>query len=278
MCGRIYGDLMSYGEVSANIQGWRDYPEILTDSLWILPSRDRSGLHSKFSPDMFHGAFIPQVAYQLIKRYTMPGDIVLDPMCGSGTSLIEGIRLGRRVVGWDINPEAIGLTKSLVSDVIEGDCSPHLLECSVRDATVSPATNCAFSDPDVRAQLAILHPPYHDIIKFSAMQGDLSNCKTLEEFRAKCFEVIYNCRSVLVDKGTLAVVIGDKYENGKVVPLGFYVMEDAIRCGFDLKGIVVKNYGETKGKGQNTNLWRYRAMLGGFYVFKHEYIYVLQKT
>ena len=34
---------------------------------------------------------------------------------------------------------------------------------------------------------------------------------------------------------------------------------------------------ETKGKMNQKELWRYRALSGGFYVFKHEYIFLFQK-
>jgi len=47
--------------------------------------------------------------------------------------------------------------------------------------------------------------------------------------------------------------------------------------GYILKSIIVKNFEETKGKMNQKELWRYRALSGGFYVFKHEYIFLFQK-
>lgn len=46
-----------------------------------------------------------------IERYSRPGDIVLDPFCGSGVTVIEGIRLNRKAIGIDINPIAIVSTR-----------------------------------------------------------------------------------------------------------------------------------------------------------------------
>lgn len=55
----------------------------------------------------FHpGRFLPQIPAALIGALTMPGDLVLDPFCGSGTTLVEAQRLGRNAVGIDINPVA----------------------------------------------------------------------------------------------------------------------------------------------------------------------------
>ena len=47
--------------------------------------------------------------------------------------------------------------------------------------------------------------------------------------------------------------------------------------GFLLKGIIVKNFGETKGKANKQGIWRYRALKSDFYIFKHEYIFVFKK-
>ena len=49
-------------------------------------------------------------------------------------------------------------------------------------------------------------------------------------------------------------------------------------AGFRTKALVVKNItGNELGKGRSTNLWRYRALAGGYYIFKHDYVIVFQK-
>ncbi len=47
-----------------------------------------------------------------IQKYSLPGDVVLDPFCGSGVTVIESVRLRRRAIGIDINPIAVFLTKN----------------------------------------------------------------------------------------------------------------------------------------------------------------------
>ena len=75
-----------------------------------------------------------------------------------------------------------------------------------------------------------------------------------------------------------ALIIGDKYAYGELVPLGFECMARMNKLGFRTKSIIVKNIeGNEKCKGKNANLWRYRALYGGFYIFKHEYIIIFQK-
>ena len=73
------------------------------------------------------------------------------------------------------------------------------------------------------------------------------------------------------------MVIGDKYSSGSWIPVGFYSMQKLIETGFTLKSIIVKNFEGTRGKRNQEELWRYRALAGGYYVFKHEYIFLMQK-
>ncbi len=56
--------------------------------------------------------FAPTFAREAIKAFTNPGDTVLDPFCGGGTSLIEALALGRRVAAFDISTLAVFLTRA----------------------------------------------------------------------------------------------------------------------------------------------------------------------
>src|SRR5438874_12939771 len=47
----------------------------------------------------------------LLQQYTTPESLVLDPFCGSGVTLIEALKLGRRAIGIDINPAAALLSR-----------------------------------------------------------------------------------------------------------------------------------------------------------------------
>ena len=66
-----------------NLDNWKE-SEILTDSLWIIPERDRTGKHNGF----YHGNFVPQIPHQFILRYTKKNEIVFNPFLGSGIGVI----------------------------------------------------------------------------------------------------------------------------------------------------------------------------------------------
>jgi hypothetical protein len=55
----------------------------------------------------FPAKLVPQIPAHLILNLSEAGDTVLDPFCGSGTTLIESLRHGRKCIGTDVNPVAI---------------------------------------------------------------------------------------------------------------------------------------------------------------------------
>lgn len=65
----------------------------------------------------FPGNFIPQIPAYLIQLLSDPGDLVLDPFCGSGTTGVEAIHLGRRAWLSDINHASIQVTCGKIAAV-----------------------------------------------------------------------------------------------------------------------------------------------------------------
>ena len=83
------------------------------DSLWIIGPRAKGGKRE----NNYHGNFVPQIPDHLIRRYTEPGDIVLEPFMGSGTTLYECESLGRNYIGFDINEEIIRDTCAIAKNI-----------------------------------------------------------------------------------------------------------------------------------------------------------------
>ena len=88
---------------------------------WEFSDADTRNLTHWYHP--FHGKFIPQIPRTIIEHLTEPGDTILDPFCGSGTTLIESNVLNRRAIGVDISPIAL-----LLSRVKTTYIRPELLE------------------------------------------------------------------------------------------------------------------------------------------------------
>jgi DNA methylase len=265
-------DQVRTGKVNdINLHRWKEYQEIITDSLWALPKRDTSGAHLGW----YWGNFVPQIPRQMMLRYTKKGDWVLDPFLGSGTTLIECRRLGRNGIGIELSDEIA----NKAADLVEKQACKTSTETRVITAdsrTFDLRATLAEYGQD-RLQLLIMHPPYHDIIRFTGDERDLSNAGSTDDF-LRMFATVLDNVGALLEKGRyLAVVIGDKYSAGEWVPLGFMCMNEVIERSYLLKSIVVKNFDETRAKREQKQLWRYRALVGGFYIFKHEYILLFQK-
>lgn len=63
--------------------------------------------------------FIPQIPNMLIQELSSFGETILDPFCGSGTSLVEARRLGRHAMGVDANPLACLISRAKASQISE---------------------------------------------------------------------------------------------------------------------------------------------------------------
>lgn len=260
-----------------NLNNWKEYQDIITDSLWIIGERDKSGAHR----GDYHGNFIPQIPNQLMRRFTKKGDVVLDTFLGSGTTLIECKRLGRNGIGIELLPKIAEMAKQRISQESLFDkkvFTEVLVADSTKKETRQRVDEILKSHGRGNVQLIIMHPPYHDIIKFSNRPDDLSNAKSVQEFLKLFGDVVSNFLDLLERKHYLAVVIGDKYTNSEWVPLGFMTMQEVLnRDGLILKSILVKNMVNNRAKRNQEHLWRYRALVGGFYIFRHEYILLFQK-
>lgn len=252
-----------------DLKEWKSI-DVNIDSLWIIDKRDNSGVHNA----NYHGNFVPQIPRELMQRFTKKGDFVLDTFLGGGTTLIETQRLERNGIGIELQEEVAKQTKklikqeakeNLVSDIYVGDSSNFEYEKLLEKYNIN------------NVQFIIYHPPYWDIIKFSEQEKDLSNCPTLENFLEKLEKTIVDSTKILQKGRYCAIVIGDKYEKGQVIPLGFYCMQLFQKHKMKLKAILVKNFNETKGKQNQQALWKYRALANNLYLFKHEYIFVFKK-
>lgn len=252
-----------------NLDNWKE-SEIWTDSLWIISKRDKTGKHNGF----YHGNFIPQIPRQFILRYTKKNEIIFDPFLGSGTTTYEAENLNRNFIGIDIQKKLVDCVgkniefKDNFFDLIIGD--------STKIETFERVRQALYNHKKKNIQLAILHPPYANIIKFSDLKDDLSNAKSLKDFLEKFSLVLKNTIEILEKGRYLVIVIGDKYTAGQWIPLGFYCLNEAQKLGLTLKSIIVKNMEGNRAKRNKEGIWRYRALSSDYYIFKHEYILIFK--
>lgn len=231
-------------------------PEMTT--IWNFPERGTWATHSGIYP----GNWSPYVPRNLILKYTKKGDWVLDQFMGSGTTIVEGKLLNRNVIGVDINEEAVCLTEKNINFPCESTSKVYVLKGSALDLD--------FVKND-SIDLICTHPPYANIIKYSDnAPEDLSNL-CVDDFMTQLTLVASESLRVLKKNHSCAIMMGDMRYKGKVVPLGFKVMNCFMDVGFKIKEIIIKQQHNCK----SNQYWRKREI--NFYLLEHEYIFVFEK-
>lgn len=198
----------------------------------------------------------------LILRYTKSEDWILDQFMGSGTTLVEAKLLNRNAIGVDINSQSVSIAKMNLK-----------FRCETKSKIFvenGDATNLHFIK-DNRIDFICMHPPYANIIKYSkGIPGDIS-LLCVEDFLEEMNKVVAESFRVLKKSKMCAIMIGDVRRHGKVIPLGFKVMECFLRAGFTNKEIIIKEQHNCR----STEYWQYQN--NSFLLLAHEYIFVFQK-
>jgi tRNA G10 N-methylase Trm11 len=230
-------------------------------TVWSFPERGDWYTHSS----KFRGNFAPQIARNVILKYSKEGDAVLDPMVGGGTTLIECKLLNRRGIGFDINPNAVELTKKNLN--FKGFQTPQKI-------AVGDVRNLKdISDNSI--DLILTHPPYLDIIKYSAreIKEDLSNISCPKKFCDEFELAIREFYRTLKEDCYCAILIGDTRKGRHYVPLSYYVMERFLSGGFALKEDIIK----VQHNCESTPFWKEKAKKYNIYLIMHEHLFIFRK-
>src|SRR4051812_26653248 len=97
--------------------------------------------------------FPESLVAELIEEYSKPGDLVLDPFAGYGTTLVVAERLGREAIGVEISAEQLGIIRARTTratQVLEGDARvlSTLVDRSVDLCVTSPPYMNAVDHPE----------------------------------------------------------------------------------------------------------------------------------
>jgi DNA modification methylase len=222
-----------------------DKPRLESTTLWDYP-RQSYGRTPKGS-NKYAGVTPAFVIYNMVKRYTEPGDLVLDPMAGSGTTIDVCREEGRRCMAYDISPTR--------PDIVQNDARRIPLE-------------------DESVDMVFIDSPYGDNIDYNDQPGNIGRISAeADEFYEALDGVIAECYRVLKPGKTLGWLIGDQWVKKKFTPVGFRVYEQLCRHFETVDVICVARRSQTS----NTGIWHNRALRFNFYLRGFKYLFMMRK-
>jgi DNA modification methylase len=220
-------------------------PPLEATTLWDYP-RQSYGKTPKGN-NKYPGVTPAFIIWNLIQRYTEPGDLVLDPMAGSGTTLDVCKEEGRRCICYDIAPTR--------PDIIQNDSRKIPLE-------------------DNSVDMIFVDSPYGDNIKYNEHPDCIGKISSeTETFYDELEKVIKECHRVLKPGKVLGWLIGDQWVKKKFTPVGFNVYQRLSKYFETIDIICVVRRGQTS----HTAIWYNRARRFNFFLRGFKYLFIMRK-
>jgi len=246
-------------EISSELNDWQflgeikklkeepvdELPLLEATTLWDFP-RQSYGKTPKGN-NKYAGVTPALLIWNLVWRYTEPGDLVVDPMCGSGTTIDVCKEEGRRVIGYDIS--------SVRPDIIQNDARKIPL-------------------PKNNVDLIFVDSPYGDNIRYNENPDSIGKISSeAEVFYDELEKVMKECYRILKPGKVLGWLIGDQWVKKKFTPVGFNIHQRLSKYFETLDIITVAR----RGQSSHTGLWYNRARRFNFFLRGFKYLFIMRK-
>jgi DNA modification methylase len=174
---------------------------------------------------------------EFIEFFTKRGGLVLDPMAGTGSTLVAALRCGRNSIGIELNPQYADIARRIIEEECEslGAAGSNL---STRVITGDAAEAVNYKIPQV--DYVITSPPYWDMLHASGAQtqrtrrespdldvtysddlNDLGNIKDYDAFLQRLVEVYSGLKPLLRPKAYMTIIVKNIKKKGKIYPLAW---------------------------------------------------------
>jgi len=196
----------------------------------------------------YHGVTPAFVIWNLVQRYTTEGDLIIDPMCGSGTTIDVCREEKRKVIGFDIVPYR--------NDIKQADARNLPLDDEIAD-------------------FIFIDSPYSDNIRYNKHPDNIGNisCEN-EDFFIELEKVAKEAHRILKPNKYIAWLIGDHWrKKSGFIPVGFKIYTILEKNFKPVDIIAVSRHNQTS----NTPLWHERAKQHNFYLRGFKYLIIMQR-
>jgi DNA modification methylase len=189
-----------------------------------------------------HPAKFPEtLAQEFIEFFTKRGDLVLDPMVGTGSTLVAALRSGRHSLGVELNPDYARIAAEVVLEE-RSSLGPEAeaVRCRVIQANAAQIPEKANSWGIQSVDYVFTSPPYWDMLRvrgaetqkkrrqtsqldvfYSDHPDDLGNIPDFDEFLERLSRIYTDLAPVLREGAYLTIVVKNIKKGGKIYPLAW---------------------------------------------------------
>ena len=244
-------------------------------TIWDFPRRGSWAVHK----GDYRGNWPPQLARNLIERYSCEGDLVVDLFVGGGTTLIEAWLLGRRSLGLDISKLAVQTTRGRLEEMEDAASSSEDVRLELEFKPLVVQGNAlhfreimsGMQCPMGSASLICVHPPYLNALQYTKEdEDDLSRISDPQEFLKRLQLLAKEIHRALPLGGTCAILMGDVRKSGKLIPLGYETLGQFEKSGLALQDIIIKRQHRDRAS-------EFYARSDRQLLLSHEYLFILKK-
>ena len=222
-------------------------PPFETTTLWDYPKQSY-GKKPKGN-NKFQGVTPAFIIWNMLQRYTKPGDLVVDPMAGSGTTVDVCEEEGRKVISYDINPQ-----------------HPKVIKNDSRKIPLK----------DNSVYMVFIDSPYGDNVNYSNNPADIGKISAEDpKFYEELEKVAREIFRILKPEKVMGWLIGDQWVRKKFTPVGLKIYEMLTeRVGFEPIDMICV---ARRGQSSNTQIWHYRAQKFNFFLRGFKYLILARK-
>jgi DNA modification methylase len=220
-------------------------PSLETTTLWDYPTQSYG--KTPKGNNKFQGVTPAFIIWNLVQRYTQPGDLVVDPMAGSGTTVDVCREEGRQAIGYDVAPR-----------------HPEVIKNDARSIPL----------PDESVDLVFIDSPYGDNVSYSDEPEDIGKISCEDErFYHELERVAIEAHRILKPGKVLGWLIGDQWVRKRFTPVGFKLYDRLTKYFETIDVICVVR----RGQSSHTGVWHYRAKRFNFYLRGFKYLLIMTK-